>query len=248
MNCLVVPANGSAIVRAKEVAASLSLPYGRRACDVKSKVLLIVDHDRAWLQLQSQACGPVHIDFTDPRLLFRRKSGHNEPLGRAVGVKGNRRPHVLDATAGLGRDAFVLADLGCQVTLSERSTILAFLLNEACSFAALSANKKVMAAINRMKVVVGDTKFYEIEGEQVIYLDPMFPPREKSAAVKKELVTLQELHCGQIDDSKSLVDWAFSQPNTRVVAKRPRSAPAISDRKPAHSLLGKTIRFDVYTS
>ena len=138
--------------------------------------------------------GPVYIDFSAADMLYRRKSGHNEPLGRAIGVKGDKRPKVFDATAGLGRDAFVLADLGCSVALSEQSAPLCYLLEQARELALMSANDKVVEAVSRMRVLCGDSRQQAVEGFDVIYIDPMFPERGKTAAVKKDLATVQALH------------------------------------------------------
>ena len=80
----------------------------------------------------------------------RRRSGHNELLGRAVGVKAGESPRVVDATAGLGRDAYVLGDLGCEVTLVERSPVLALLLAHALERARISSVESVRAAAASM--------------------------------------------------------------------------------------------------
>jgi len=180
-------------------------------------------------------------------MLYRRKSGHNEPLGRATGVKGGKRPKVFDATAGLGRDAFVLADLGCSVVLSEQSAPLCFLLEQARELALMSANEKVVEAASRMRVLWGDSRQQAVDGFDVIYIDPMFPERGKTAAVKKDLATVQALHAHSLaaNDPEELLGWAMAQPVERVVIKRPVKAPVLGTVKPSHSIMGKTVRFDV---
>jgi 16S rRNA (guanine1516-N2)-methyltransferase len=148
----------------------------------------------------------------------------------------------------LGRDAFVLADLGCFVALSEQSTPLSYLLDQARDLALLSANDKVSEAANRMKVLWGDSRQRVVDGFDVIYIDPMFPERAKTAAVKKDLATVQALHTDStvVNDPGDLLIWALAQPVERIVMKRPVKAPALGSAKPSHSIKGKTVRFDVF--
>ncbi len=248
MSCVVAPASRGVKARAKSVAETLNLEFVAIADDLDSGVALVIDTDRSWLQrLQSPRLGPVYIDFSSADMLYRRKSGHNEPLGRAIGVKGDKRPRVFDATAGLGRDAFVLADLGCSITLSEQSVPLCYLLDQARELALMSANDKVVKAASRMRVLCGDSRQQAIDAFDVIYIDPMFPERGKTAAVKKDLATVQALFGDHLlaNDPEDLLVWAMAQPVERVVIKRPVKAPALDTTKPSHSITGKTIRFDV---
>ena len=248
MSCVVTPASKGVQARAKSVAAMLNLEFVASANDLDSGVALVIDTDRSWLQrLQRPRLGPVYINFSSAAMLYRRKSGHNEPLGRAIGVKGDKRPRVFDATAGLGRDAFVLADLGCSVALSEHSVALWYLLEKARESALMSANDKVVEAASRMRVLCRDSRQQAVDGFDVIYIDPMFPERGKTAAVKKDLATVQALHADSsaANDPEDLLVWATAQPVERVVIKRPVKAPALGTVKPSHSIAGKTVRFDV---
>ena len=248
MSCVVAAASRGVQARAKSVAETLNLEFVAIADDLDSGVALVIDTDRSWLQrLQSPRLGPVYIDFSAADMVYRRKSGHNEPLGRAMGVKGDKRPKVFDATAGLGRDAFVLADLGCSVTLSEQSAPLCYLLEQARELALMSTNDKVVEAVSRMRVLRGDSRQQAVEGFDVIYIDPMFPERGKTAAVKKDLATVQALHAHSsvANAPEELLVWAMAQPVERVVIKRPVKAPVLGTFKPSHSITGKTVRFDV---
>lgn len=248
MECIVTAASRAIQARAQSVAETLDLEFVAVTNDLDSGVALVIDTDRSWLQrLQGPRLGPVYIDFSSADMLHRRKSGHNEPLGRAMGVKGNRRPRVFDATAGLGRDAFVLADLGCFVVLSEQSVPLGYLLDQARELALISTNDKVVEAASRMQVLRGDSRQCTVEGFDVIYIDPMFPERGKTAAVKKDLATIQALYADKTvtNDPEDLLVWALAQPVERVVIKRPVKAPVLGNVKPSHSITGKTVRFDV---
>lgn len=215
-----------------ELAAALNLPLDPAAD-------FVLEHAQGRLQLRDTregAPGPLYVDFDSVDAARRRDAGRQLPLARAVGVKGDARPSVLDATAGLGRDAYTLAALGCDVTAVERSPIVAALLRDGLERAACE-----------IKLVVGDAREFmaglaEAERPQVVYLDPMFPERRKSAAVKKELQYLQEL-LGP-DDADALFAAALKCAKQRVVVKRPVHAPELA--RPNHSIGGKTVRFDVY--
>jgi len=137
--------------------------------------------------------------------------------------------------------------------LVEQLPILAWLLNEALAAAQISASEHVRAAAKRMQVRCANSMFLTAESGVVIYLDPMFPDRGHSAAVKKELAVLQALHGDNatIDQSKSatdeqLLEWALAQSTPRVVVKRPLRAAPLSGKAPSHAVAGKAVRFDVY--
>ena len=166
-------------------------------------------------------------------------------MGRAVGVKNDRHPNVFDATGGLGRDAFVLADLGCRVTLCEQLPALAWLLHDAILCAQVSRYEAVRDAAERMTVYVGDSEAQSLGAATVIYMDPMFPERKKAAAVKKEAMMLQYLSAPN-DGGEALMDWAWQQAVDRIVVKRPLKAPVLGQRKASFTLSGKSVRFDVF--
>ncbi|PIE37717.1 MAG: hypothetical protein CSA53_05255 [Gammaproteobacteria bacterium] len=188
--------------------------------------------------------GPVWVDFSAGAMAHRRKAGQNELLGKAVGVKQGRCPTVWDATAGLGRDSFVLADSGCTVYACERSAIVAALLADGIARAQLLEHSAEAAA--RMQLVTADSLAATVpDSVEVIYLDPMFPARKKSAQVKKDMQVLQLLP-GTGASGEALLPWAMAQDVARVVVKRPLRAPFLTAAKPSHSIRGKAVRFDVY--
>jgi 16S rRNA (guanine1516-N2)-methyltransferase len=214
---------------------------------ISNPVALMVDDGDMWLQENKLSPpGPVRVDFASPAMLHRRRGGHNELLGKAVGIRRGRLPCVIDATAGLGRDAYVLADLGCSVTMLERSDVLALLLEEALKLALISQFDEVRRAAARLSIQRCDSTTFQADSDQIIYLDPMFEDRKGSAAAKKDLSVLQALH-GAGAGHEELVAWAFSQPVARIVVKRPLKADLITKGPPSHVLRGKSIRFDVYS-
>ncbi len=194
------------------------------------------------------------IDFIGGAVAHRRKygGGKGQMLAKAVGIKPKQTPSILDLTAGLGRDAFVLATLGCEVTLVERHPDIFSALSSAVELAKVHAQAKdpeLLNILNRMHLVQLDAfnylKTHQPIQQQVIYLDPMFPERKKSAAVKKEMVTLQNL-VGEDKDSDQLFLQALTSGARRVVVKRPRIAPCLAGQIAPLVFRGNSSRFDVY--
>jgi 16S rRNA (guanine1516-N2)-methyltransferase len=202
-----------------------------------------------FVELCPDASGPVRVDFVSGPVAHRRQfgGGSGQMIARAVGLQPGVRPTVLDATAGLGRDAFVLAQLGCTLTLIERQPLIAALLEDGMRRAL--ADPDVAPIMQRMQLVCGNAialmRVWNGEPPQVIYLDPMFPHREKSAQVKKEMRLFRPL-AGDDDDAPELLEAALALASHRVVVKRPRKAPAIAGDKPGYTLEGKSSRFDIY--
>ncbi len=190
------------------------------------------------------------IDFLSDAAIYRRKfgGGASELIARAVAVRPGFRPYVVDATAGLGRDSLVLANLGCQVQMIERSPLIAALLEQALRN--LQADVDMAVIATRMQLHVGDATGWLQSSDtpvpDVVVLDPMFPHREKSALVKKEMRLFREI-VGDDDDAPLLLEAALAKARYRVVVKRPRLAPALSGRPPTLQLKGTSTRFDIYT-
>ena len=232
--------------QAAALAATLAIPLvtGEEDCDF----LLVLTGDRLELrQAGARTPGPVFVDFAAGALHYRRRfgGGRKEPLARAVGLKANRCPLVLDATAGLGRDSFILASLGCRVLMLERSPIIAALLADGLRRAAHAPELAAIAA--RMSVTCVDclTLGQLAPVPDVIYLDPMYPHRTKSALVKKEMRLVRAV-VGDDRDASLLFDWAVSREAARVVVKRPQGAPTLGSAKPSAVIPGKNSRFDIY--
>jgi 16S rRNA (guanine1516-N2)-methyltransferase len=189
----------------------------------------------------------VSVDFSDPKLNYRTKSAvKQQNIVKAIGAKGALRPTVLDGTAGLGKDAFLLASLGCEVLLLERSKIVHALLQDGLS-RARNSNVELAAITGRMELLYTDfMKFTASEREfDVVYLDPMFPERKKSAKVKKDMALLQQL-LGHESDNAKLLEHARKLAKKRVVVKRAKLSPHISSEKPDIEFKGSSSRFDVY--
>lgn len=198
--------------------------------------------------------GRIQVDFCAGGAAHRRLygGGKGQMIAKAVGITAQIKPQVFDATAGLGGDAFVLACLGCPVTMMERSPVAYALLEDGLRRAgrfAAEQDEELAAVLQRMQLFPGDSIAY-LESQDdpvadVIYLDPMFPERQKSAAVKKEMQAFHEV-IGQDRDDERLLQAALKRAIYRVVVKRPRHAPPIGGQKPHYTLEGKSSRYDIY--
>lgn len=189
------------------------------------------------------------IDFVGGKNGYRlcKERTIKQPLARAVGIKSGYRPWVLDATGGLGGDALVLAGLGCQVTMCERSPILAVLLEDALSRARQSSAPAASAA-GRIQLLPIDARHHLAACPHVyasIYLDPMYPSKERSALNRQTMRTIRML-VGDDQDGGQLLALARQHAGDRVAVKRPLSAPNLGDAAPSHSIMLKNSRFDVY--
>lgn len=197
----------------------------------------------------------IQADFLGASVTYRREKGggRSQMIAKAVGLKAGLFPDVLDATAGLGGDAFVLASLGCRLRLLERVPIVRALLADGLSRGLNVAQENdtdLAQILGQMCLYETDAVTYLNQLEEdtcpdVIYLDPMFPERTKSALVKKEMRVFHHL-VGEDADADAILPLALSKARYRVVVKRPRVAPFLNDTKPSHSLSGKRNRFDVY--
>lgn len=190
--------------------------------------------------------GAVCADWTTPEMRRRVAGGKRQLLGKAIGLGKHPDPRVLDATAGLGRDGFVMASLGARVTLAERHPTVAALLADARQRALAGPDTATAAA--RTEIVAADARnLLGLAGERfdVIYLDPMYPDRGRSALAKKELQLLREL-AGPDVDADELLAPALANATRRVVVKRPLHAPPLAGRDPPLRFAGTQARFDVY--
>ena len=177
---------------------------------------------------------------------LRFGGGRGQHLPKAVGMKGGQSPTIIDATAGLGRDAFLLASLGSQVTLIERSDIIHELLAAGMD-AACRAGGQHKDIMDRMTLIHGDsiTLLPHMQAD-VVLVDPMHPTRQKSALVKAEIRAIRDI-VGFDEDQQLLVETALAMAKKRVVLKWPaKAAPLVGLRPASHQIIGKSIRYDVF--
>ena len=208
---------------------------------------LSLSKDENGLFLSSEEGLTLRGDFSrlQPRLKHHNLSG--ELIVKAAKLKGRETLRVLDATAGLGEDSFLLAGAGCTVDLYEYDPMIAALLMDAVSRALQAEDEEVRAAAGRMTVHEEDSveAMRRLpERPDVILLDPMFPERRKSGLIKKKFQLLQQLE-RPCEDEEALLSAAVTAGPERIVVKRPLKGPYLAGRKPDFSLPGKAIRYDV---
>lgn len=201
----------------------------------------------AALALEAPASEPalrLELDLRAGSLARRLRSAQrDQPLPRAIGLHRRRAneapPHVLDATAGLGRDALLLAQLGCPVIAIERIPVLALLLADAARRAGLQERLDVRRAdaVDVLAATAADDR------PDVVFLDPMFAVAGK-AQVKKEMQACRAL-AGPPRDTDVLFARAFAAARQRIVVKRhPHDLPLRA--APSFTVEGERVRFDVY--
>lgn len=199
--------------------------------------------------------GRVQARWHEGASHYRRQRGDSgrELIARAVGTgSGADAPAVLDPTAGLGGDGFVLATKGCEVTLVERNPIVFALLKDALARAKAEVGRDtgLQSILERIRIRAGDGReaFRRARaGRQpdVVYLDPMFPAGRRRAKPKKEMQALHWI-VGADADAGGLLEPALHCARQRVVVKRPRLAPPLAGRDPEGQIVGKQNRFDIY--
>ncbi|MDK9707827.1 MAG: class I SAM-dependent methyltransferase [Desulforhopalus sp.] len=240
--------------KAADLAKKLGLPFVERVTeDLSDFVLAYTPEGLALLHASAGGKKTLHrllfVDFVGGKNAYRlhKDCSIKQPLARAAGIKSGLRPEVLDGTAGLGADAFVLASLGCQVTMCERSPVIAALLADGLQRA--RENKGTIANITqRMRLMEGDAANYLhhcAENYSTVYLDPMYPHREDSALNRQSMRIIRAL-AGDDQDSGELLTLAVAHATNRVVVKRPRLAPPLTEDAPSHIISMKNSRFDIY--
>lgn len=198
--------------------------------------------------------GAVFVDLIGGAVGHRRKfgGGKGQSIAKAVGLNKGATPTVLDATAGLGRDAFVLATLGCHVMMVERHPVVAALLDD--GLARAQQDPEIGAWVSeRMQLLHASSHdaLHKLLGDDtmtqpdVVYLDPMYPHKKKSALVKKEMRVFQSL-VGADNDADGLFEPAYALASKRVVVKRPDYAEFLAGKTPSTQIETKKNRFDVY--
>ncbi len=243
---MVDPTTPGAIQRARTLSDELGLPL--IDADVGDfELQLVVGAERLELRTPDAQTRPVYVDFIGGVMGQRRQGGwSHDPLVRAIGRKGDAW-RVLDATAGLGRDTFMLALAGCRVTAVERSGVIAALLQDGLRRAVQEV--RLRPVIQRIALLKGDARtvlagLAEDDRPDAVYIDPMFPQRTKTALSKKEMQFCRKVS-GDDTDAGELLEVARRIARERVVVKRWMHALPLGPA-PAIQYKGRSIRYDVY--
>ncbi|WP_096087774.1 class I SAM-dependent methyltransferase [Agaribacterium haliotis] len=198
----------------------------------------------------------LKLDFVDGAARHRRLygGGKSQAIAKACGFSAAYKPSILDACAGQGGDAFVFAGLGAKVILLERSAVACALLDDALNRAKAWSGEhdnELAEVVQKMHLLNESAHDYLNKAKpasvDVVYLDPMFPERKKSAQVKKNMRIFHTL-IGADTDADLLLEPAKKTAKYRVVVKRPKGAPFLAEQKPTYQLDGKSTRFDIYVN
>lgn len=237
--------------RAKQFAKQFNIPYCEISKCTTEWILIYTAKQLVLRHKNNKLGGPIYVDFLSSKTTYRQKygGGKNQLIAKAVGLKSNEQLTVLDVTAGLGQDAFVLACLGCKVLMLERSPIIAALLADGLTRAQHDDDFRQNYDLRLIQI---DSISYlnqllekKCDYPDVIYCDPMYPHRTKSALVKKELRVLREI-VGDDIDAEQLLKLALQVAKKRVVVKRPKLASSINNIKPSIIFNSTNTRYDVY--
>lgn len=235
----VVCAGAEAYVEtARELAERLGVPLTETPGEA---LTLMVDADGISLNGYGMR---YQSDFT--QMLRRITNGHlqHEMLAHVSKTK-TPHPKAVDATAGLGEDSLLLAACGYEVTMFEQNPVIAALLRDALYRAQVHPVLGEFAA--RMRLVEGNSLSYlpQIEDAELIYLDPMFPARQKSGLIGKKLQLIQKLEQPCVDEA-ALLDAAMQAHPQKIIIKRPLKGAYLAQKKPHYSVKGKAIRYDCF--
>lgn len=209
--------------------------------------LLTVTDEQLELRCTNLPLKPIAVDFLSPQMNYRRLHGGGKAqlIAKAVGIKGSYRPKIIDATAGLGTDSFVLAILGCQVMMLERAPVIALLLQDGLTRLHLAPGMRLDLSLVMIDAITEMGNIAQQLVPDVIYLDPMFPEKNKSSLAKKELRILRSF-VGNDEDADELLNVSLNYAAKRVVVKRHRLDPPLGNRPANLMFVSQSTRFDVY--
>jgi 16S rRNA (guanine1516-N2)-methyltransferase len=246
----VEPADGLSLERAEDLSRQLGVPLMTRDFTGTTGVKLLVTANALSLAFTDKRRGkPYAVDFLSTAWRARWQQGlaGQHIFRRALGVR-DRPLDILDATAGFGQDAAMMAVMGCPVIAIEKSPVVALVLRDGLK---RFEEESLQARLNLIQVVEADSMDYlsgltAESSPDVIYIDPMFSKPKKSAKSPKEMQLLQELLPeSPISDVIRLLERALEKARQRVVVKQPLKARALK-AGPTHMFKGQSIRYDVY--
>ena len=201
------------------------------------------EKDILYIKSRNNNWKPFYIEFNS----LLKRLNQKETIIKAFGIKKTYKPNILDTTAGLGRDSFILASQECSITMIERNPIVYILLNNALKNSIKDFSLKDI--IKRMNLIYSDSITFllhnKIENIDIIYIDTMFPKTNKDRLVKKNMQIFQNIIKNDTDD-KELLNISLKQNVKKVIVKRWLKMNYINNLKPNIEIKGTKIRFDVY--
>ncbi|BCD89943.1 ribosomal RNA small subunit methyltransferase J [Francisella halioticida] len=192
----------------------------------------------------------LFIDFNSNDILNRINPKSKKcSVVQAIEGRSKEKLKILDTTTGLGRDTFTLASRGHQITSIEKDVYIYLLLCDALYRA--SQIESISHIATNITLINLDSNQYILTTEQLfdcIYVDPMFPPRRKSAKVKQDMQILHKIAFNDENHNTLLLKNILkTQKAKKVIVKRPIYAEFLYNKKPSSQLKGKINRFDIYS-
>jgi len=236
--------------RSEALAQHLSLPLFDAITALPAECIAYLRYFDNKLQLfpAGAQSGPIAVNFAGNATAHRLRSG-GELIVKAVRGRSKEALHIVDATAGLGRDSFILAANGFRITAFEREPVISALLADGLQRALVADDTTIREIAQHISLHAADACEHlatAINDVDVVYLDPMFPHSDKNALVKKDMRLFQQLFMTRDDEAEKLLTNARTAARLRVVVKRPAKAPPLAEVEPAYTITGKAVRFDVY--
>ncbi|MDI1351327.1 MAG: class I SAM-dependent methyltransferase [bacterium] len=220
--------------KAQEIASNLNLVLDQYATSC-----LFVDNEKVSLKLPGFSL--LYADFDWFFWQKRKNEGKKQGIVRAC--KPNKEVKIIDATAGWGRDAAVLASFGADVLMLERNPVMASLLADALVRQSESDKQHMKLSLHHGDAYSYLNRLEQDEYPDIIYIDPMHPERSKAALVKKDMQALQQM-IGVDADALQLIELAITRVKKRVIVKWPQKVKALLPS--SDGIAGKTVRFDFY--
>ena len=228
----------------RDAAEALARRVGAPLCDTcGAELTLLIDSSGVTLTGYGLS---FRGDFEEQML--RRITDGRLQHEMLVHIAKTDKPHptAVDATAGMGEDAILLAASGYDVTMYEQNPVIAALLKDALRRA--KKNPALRDTVERMHLVEGNS--IELMPQQankpdLIYLDPMFPARQKSGLINKKLQLIQKLEHPCVEE-EALLGAAFSAQPQKIIVKRPLKGACLAGREPNYTVKGKAIRYDCF--
>lgn len=203
---------------------------------------------------------PIFVDFESAQMKFRCRGGvDGEMVVKSFGLSKRERAGrlIVDSSAGLGTDAYLLAVAGYQVLAVERNPMVFALLKDGWQRMSDARADRGEPKLE-FEIVEGDGALIlgamKAAGSRPhgVYFDPMFEDESKKgkSLPRKEMATLRDLLSGDGGGGQAPSEFvrdAVGVVEARVVVKRPTGAqPVLIDPGPVNRIEGKVAGYDIY--
>ncbi len=194
----------------------------------------------------------MELSFLDPTFINRIKRSPQEKDLLRTALGKTKKLKILDATAGLCRDALRMAHWGHTVCACERDPSLAQLLLQC--FEEAKSDPFYSKWIQRLLVVSTSTEEFLLTHPDaafdVVVIDAMFPDEKRKGLPKKNIQELKALLKNDKDNAEEIFSfcwkYTWALPPKKILVKRPLKAPPFKGIKASHEYKGRSHRWDLY--